>query len=250
MCVSDGLTFSPYSVPANGTTMGFHRTETIFIFLATSLALKAQPFTLDSRDKIRISRYGSNSGGKHMAAFVSRTVHTRSPSRSCPKTSQTAELAKYFWRDTISTCSVDDVPPSLLSARLLGSYQSLCARRPLLTKAISAAVIGGVGDLLAQILERVSLFTFTIQWYRLAVFVMTEFLFDGPFLHFWYEFIYKIGQWFETKFGLSPRSRLKTLFQISVDQTLGVAIYYPAYFYAYEIVESLLAGQGMSKVTG
>ncbi|GAB4814665.1 hypothetical protein N2152v2_001711 [Parachlorella kessleri] len=66
---------------------------------------------------------------------------------------------------------------------LWAAYLALLDRRPLATKAVSAAVLNGLGDIIAQLgFEKGHDF----DWRRLGVFTFLGFIFIGPALHYWY----------------------------------------------------------------
>lgn len=64
-------------------------------------------------------------------------------------------------------------------------------------------------------------------------------LYIGPYVHTWYEQLWKIGRWMEDKFE-SPK-RTQTIVQLLVDQTVGIAIFFSTYFYVYEIIDALVS---------
>lgn len=110
-------------------------------------------------------------------------------------------------------------------------------RNPVVTKGITSGIIQAIGDICSQSIEHKKinlLFTPDLNWRRVLSFVLSGFLFVGPYLHCWYEFLWKIGKWQEKKYGTSKTKQRLT--QILVDQTLGVAIFFPLYFYIYELV--------------
>ena len=59
------------------------------------------------------------------------------------------------------------------------------------------------------------------------------------------EQLFKFGRFLEAKNVLSS-SRARTVAQIAVDETLGVVIFFPSYFLAYELMQSLLMLRGES----
>jgi hypothetical protein len=52
-----------------------------------------------------------------------------------------------------------------------------------------------------------------------------------------------MGRWMERKF--QSGSRLQVLVQTFIDQTFGVAIFFPVYFVVYEVIGASVSGQGM-----
>jgi hypothetical protein len=123
-------------------------------------------------------------------------------------------------------------------------YLHLCENRPFVINSIAAGVLAGVGDMLAQYLQvgSTAVGISSFNWVRWRTFMLTGFLFEGPWMTFWYKCLKKVGRWMENKFQSGPRQQV--LGQLVVSQTLGVAIFYPAFFAAYECIGAILYGQG------
>jgi len=122
-------------------------------------------------------------------------------------------------------------------------YMHLLDTRPLLTKSLSSGVVSVLGDVLAQWIEaQKAHIPLTLKWIRLSSFFLCNTLFVGPFLHVWWSQLWKLGRWMKHKHNASRR--LQILAQLVVDQTCGVAMFFPAYFYAYEFAEALMSWQG------
>lgn len=130
-------------------------------------------------------------------------------------------------------------------SRWNSKYVQLCEQRPYPTKAVSSGVIAGCGGILCQWVKALSSrVPFVLDWRHVVSFALTGFIFEGPFFHFWYEQLFRLGRYLESKKKLS--SRMMTLAQIVVDETIGVAIYFPMFFFAYEISQSLTLLRGKS----
>mmetsp|Transcript_16221 Transcript_16221/g.24505 ORF Transcript_16221/g.24505 Transcript_16221/m.24505 type:complete len:272 (-) Transcript_16221:171-986(-) len=111
---------------------------------------------------------------------------------------------------------------------------------PLVTTSVTAAVINGLGDLLAQSLEAHVIGTkFIINWTRFNAFFVSGLLFVGPFLQCWFGRLWAMGRWMERK--VTKRKIWQIVAQVTVDQTLGVLLFFPTYFYAYEFSEALVS---------
>jgi protein Mpv17 len=126
-------------------------------------------------------------------------------------------------------------------SNLYSRYMDLLDRRPFVTQSISAGIISALGDVLSQWIElkRISL---SLNWVRLIAFWICGTLYVGPFIHLWYNQLWKMGRWMERKYQTSKR--IQTLAQVIVDQTVGVAFFFPAYFYSYEYIEALITWRG------
>mmetsp|Transcript_16357 Transcript_16357/g.47055 ORF Transcript_16357/g.47055 Transcript_16357/m.47055 type:complete len:290 (-) Transcript_16357:494-1363(-) len=128
-------------------------------------------------------------------------------------------------------------------ARTYGAYGKQLKEKPLRTQSATAGVISLFGDVLSQIVEAKALgVPFALNLARLSGFTIAGTIFSGPFVHLWYEFLWKIGRWQERRYGLGKF--LVALTQNAVDQTLGVALFFPAYFYIYEYAEALVGFRG------
>lgn len=118
-------------------------------------------------------------------------------------------------------------------------YLRAIDQRPLLTKGLTAAVVNVLGDILAQYLQASSSgVKLCLNWARLQTFFLCGWIYIGPYVHTWYEQLWKLGKWMETRWG-SPK-QVQTIAQILVDQTLGVALFFSTYFYVYEVMDALV----------
>lgn len=128
-------------------------------------------------------------------------------------------------------------------ARYYNRYLELSEKHPYRTKAISASAVVGAGAILSQWVQALSQgVPLSVDWHLVRSFALTGFMFEGPYLHWWYEQLFKFGRFLESG-GVS--SRKGTLAQIAIDETIGVVIFFPAYFFAYELTQSLLLLRGM-----
>jgi hypothetical protein len=119
-------------------------------------------------------------------------------------------------------------------------YVRQCTEKPFVTKSITAAVISSLGDVMAQKLEAFSnKQDFVINPGRLASFFLCGLLYVGPFVHAWYEQLWKIGRWMEKEFGSSKPAQ--TIAALLADQTIGVFLFFPTYFYVYEFLEAAVS---------
>lgn len=126
-------------------------------------------------------------------------------------------------------------PPSLLSR-----YESLLSSSPLLTKSITAGFITAFGDVLSQLLEaHLAPSKIPFSLVRLGAFLLAGTFFIGPFMTYWFEVLWSIGR----RLPKSWSKRSVTLTQVLVDQTAGVALFFPAFFFCYELCESLASGR-------
>lgn len=126
---------------------------------------------------------------------------------------------------------------------LYGKYMSSLETSPMTTKSITAGVVQALGDLLSQYIEaKVAKVPFVLNGVRLRAFLISGVFFVGPFLHYWYSFLWTIGSWAEVKYNAGKK--MQTLLQVFTDQTLGVAVFFPLFFYVYEISEALSSWRG------
>jgi hypothetical protein len=126
---------------------------------------------------------------------------------------------------------------------LYGKYMSSLDTSPLTTKSITAGVVQALGDFLSQYIEaKVAKVPFVLNGSRLRAFLISGVFFVGPFLHYWYSFLWRIGSWAEVKYKAGKK--VQTLLQVFTDQTLGVAVFFPLFFYVYELSEALSSWRG------
>jgi hypothetical protein len=170
------------------------------------------------------------------------------------------QYRRRYWQKTVSAISVppleDWEPNDNKFSRLKASpvftflhicytrYLHLCENRPFLTNSITAGVLAGVGDMLAQYLQAGSVVAgiSAFKWARWRTFMLTGLLYEGPWMSFWYNGLTKLGRWMESKFQSGPRQQV--LGQVVVDQTLGVVLFYPVFLGVYECMGAILAGRG------
>lgn len=128
---------------------------------------------------------------------------------------------------------------------LYGKYLDLLDAKPLETTSISAGVVSALGDILAQWVEaRMAKTPFTMNWSRFLAFFISGTFFVGPYLHTWYgKVVFPSGKWVAEKWANASKN-IQTLVSLLVDQTIGVAIFFPLYFYVYEYSEALTAWRG------
>lgn len=127
--------------------------------------------------------------------------------------------------------------------RMYKGYVELCEKKPVLTKSVTAAFVNAIGDILSQVVAAyVTKSALQIKWNRLGAFFLCGLLYVGPFVHLWYEQLWKLGRWMERKYGSSKT--WQTVAQLFMDQTVGVAIFFPSYFYVYEYLEALVVWRG------
>jgi protein Mpv17 len=136
---------------------------------------------------------------------------------------------------------------SSVSSRLLGWLE----RKPLSANAISAGVIALLGDILAQLIEG-SVRTATamggkrLNVLRMASFAVSGMVFVGPYLHIFYGWLWAIGAHLQNRYNISRRQQL--ILQVTLDQTLGIVLFYPAYYYVFEYSEAILGLKALGPV--
>jgi len=123
-------------------------------------------------------------------------------------------------------------------------YLVLNEEKPFRTKAFSAAAVQGMGDFLSQVLMA-SISHSRFQWdiMRTVTFMAIGLVYKGPMLHVWYKVLGRVTIFAKTEMKFSKNGQ--SLSAMAVDQTVGVAIFYPLYYVVYELLSKLLLGQGM-----
>ena len=113
------------------------------------------------------------------------------------------------------------------------NYMHLLETKPLITKSVSAAVVTILGNILSQQVVAVMRGAkLSLNWIQLLAFTLTGLLYVGPFYHYWFTYLASLqfAHW-------KPFQRV--LAQISLDQTIGVFVFYTSYFYVFEFFESV-----------
>lgn len=119
-------------------------------------------------------------------------------------------------------------------------YMKAIEKNPMITKSFTAGIIMAIGDVLSQYIESKNLglaLASNFKWLRLRAFLISGWFYVGPFVHYWYDLLWKIGEWQEKKYGTSKVKKIWT--QVFVDQTVGVALFFPAFFFVYELMEAI-----------
>ena len=117
----------------------------------------------------------------------------------------------------------------LFLTSLLNGYTGLLSSHPYITKIVSSAVVGGLGDVLIQSYDgRKSKKPIDLR--RLLVFSMVTGIYIAPVIHLWFNFL--AGMPF-----LAKMSNMKqALWMMFVDQTVGATIITMGFFFAFEMV--------------
>jgi hypothetical protein len=114
---------------------------------------------------------------------------------------------------------------------IFDSYNQNLIDHPYVTKVISSAVIGGLGDVLVQIYVAFRKGTAVdIDLRRLTVFSLVSGLYFAPVIHFWFNWLNSLP------FPSSSTQLQKALAMISLDQTIGNVFVNGGFFYAFELV--------------
>ena len=122
---------------------------------------------------------------------------------------------------------------SISSPTFLNRYSQLLTTRPLLTRSITCAIITIIGDAIAQLME-----TKTLNPVRASAFFLSSLVFTGPFLHFWYDILWR----FKSRLSPSLSDKKRTLLTVLLDQSAGVLLFFPAYFLVFDVCESICSG--------
>lgn len=119
-------------------------------------------------------------------------------------------------------------------------YMVLNEERPLMTKGVSAALVATVGDVFSQCLfAHATGVRFQWDMMRTLTFTMTGLCFKGPVLHLWYNVLSRLAHWTKVRKGFCQTKQ--SLAALTLDQTVGVAFFYPLYFVVFELISSTLA---------
>lgn len=203
------------------------------------------------------------SGASAFSSKVCERPSSRVPQRRVVFASKSTELFAGTRTSGIIDTDYDDggsVRRSLasMSYRLKGSCSNACSayiswleRKPLSANAISAGIIALLGDIIAQLIEaRVGAFTSIgsnkLNVLRMASFAACGMVFVGPYLHIFYGYLWTLGSHLQKRYNTSRKASL--LLQVFLDQTIGIILFYPVYYYVYEYCEAILGLQALGPV--
>ena len=125
---------------------------------------------------------------------------------------------------------------------LYNKYSDLMDRRPVFTQCVTTSTFSLISDIISQTIEARTIgIPLSLDVIRFASFAIVGFIFDGPFFHFWYDLMWKFDDYLQTQQGFSKFSG--TSAQVFVDQIIGSLIYFPIYFYVYDIIEAFISGK-------
>ena len=203
------------------------------------------------------------SGASAFSSKVRERASSRVPQRRVVCASNSAELFAGTRTSGIIDADYDDggsVRRSLasMSNRLKGSCSNACSaymswleRKPLSANAISAGVIALLGDIIAQLIEaRVGTFTSIggnkLNVLRMASFAASGMVFVGPYLHIFYGYLWTLGSHLQKRYNTSRKQQV--LLQVLLDQTIGIILFYPVYYYVYDYCEAILGLQALGPV--
>jgi hypothetical protein len=113
----------------------------------------------------------------------------------------------------------------------LDKYNALLQKKPHTTKIITAAVIGGLGDIVSQ---RISDKDAALDWRRLVMFTIAAAFYFAPVIGAWFSFLNSIN--------VPGSAGTKAVAMIMIDQTFGAVGVIGTYFFFYEVVDHLVPG--------
>jgi hypothetical protein len=149
-------------------------------------------------------------------------------------TSQNSELQKQL--------SMERGSPS---SSFLDWYRSSLQRYPIRTKCVSSAIIGCIGSVLSQVtLATVTRAPIGIKPRQVATFGLIGLVYIGPFYHFWFDQLSRVGSWLQDRHASQQK---QVLMQLALDQTVGVILFFPVYFLVFEVFDALVSWRGESK---
>lgn len=128
---------------------------------------------------------------------------------------------------------------------LVSEYSLLLQNYPVPTKVLSAALVGLVGDCVAQLFELSSRDVTEVvgkkgkfDFRRLLVFDLVAAAYVAPVTHFWFQFLDYVSS------KLSTGPTYKALAMVVLDQTLGAIVITTGFFYAFQLAQKLVPRQG------
>ena len=136
----------------------------------------------------------------NVVSFALIPYRTTTTTSRIPLLPKSADRKNLLSAATHSTNNLDiDVPnpkrvffPSHYAGLAFDKYLDWCHRKPFRTKSISAAIILVLGDFLAQSLEANRLgAVLSLDFSRSRGFALSGLFFEGPWMHFWYEQVWR-----------------------------------------------------------
>lgn len=193
----------------------------------------------------------------HVRAFLVSTrtrnvPSTRAEAEPQPVLTSVASTAEAFVDDTMLDNLIIPMEEQKLSrlSPTIGlrmrmywhRYMQLLDTKPVRTKAVTAAVIAALGNVLSQaLMAYIRNEAFALDTANLATFTLANLVYVGPWGHYLYEQLWKVGRFMENRFGCSKRQQVVA--QVFLDQTVGLCIFFPLYFLSYEIFDALVTGR-------
>jgi hypothetical protein len=119
------------------------------------------------------------------------------------------------------------------SGNILETYNTLLQEKPYVTKILSSAIVGGLGDVLIQLLgcfQRKQ--PFQVDLRRLAVFSTVAGIYIAPVIHVWFDLLEKM----KLNRFVGDGKFAKALAMIFLDQTVATLLVTVGFFYAFELV--------------
>lgn len=110
----------------------------------------------------------------------------------------------------------------------LDSYSKALESHPYLVKILSSGFIGGLGDVLIQLIS-----TKSFDLRRFIVFTSVAAFYIAPVIHVWFNWLSKIPM------PASFNNVSKALVMMIVDQTVGASVITAGFFYAFELVSRI-----------
>jgi len=93
---------------------------------------------------------------------------------------------------------------------LLQGYERLCETKPLTTKSVTSAVVTAIGNLLSQAIRSSITVSapFVPNFREASAYFLVGLLYIGPFYHWWFGNLWKMGDWMESRFGSSKSTQV------------------------------------------
>jgi hypothetical protein len=119
-------------------------------------------------------------------------------------------------------------------------YWTWIQQRPVVTKSLTCGILSFVGDVFSQLVSaHTTQSTFIFHPLRSMAFLLSGTLFVGPYIHFWYQALWTWGRHWQSTWNISKARQV--LYLNILDQTIGVLLFFPLYFYIHEVVEACIS---------
>jgi protein Mpv17 len=130
--------------------------------------------------------------------------------------------------------------PEKKGRNLWDRYQRSLEIQPLKTKCLTSGVIALLGDIMGQYLTRSSLAPFALDYKRLTIYTITGLTFGPVVVHYWFNFLQRVGDRLQIKNRYGNALAL-----LAIDQTVGSVAINAGFFVFFMLLKSAWEGNAL-----